>query len=155
MDRIREHISKQLSSEEAHAGFDKAVQGLAADLRGKKPKGAPHSAWELLEHIRIAQWDILEFTRNPKHESPKWPEGYWPKAPEPPDHAAWDRSVAQVKSDRKALQDLVLDSKNDLTAAIPGGSGQTLLREALLAADHLAYHVGELVFLRKILGAWH
>ena len=155
MDRIREQIAKQLNSQEAHAGFDKAVEGLAPALRGKKPKGAPHSAWELLEHIRIAQWDILEFTRNPKHESPKWPDGYWPKSPQPPEDGAWDRSIAQVKVDRKALQDLVLDPHNDLTAKIPGGSGQTLLREALLAADHLAYHVGELVFLRKLLGAWH
>jgi hypothetical protein len=155
MDQIREQIAKQLHSQEAHAGFDKAVEGLAPELRGKKPKGVPHSAWELLEHIRIAQWDILEFTRNAKHESPKWPEGYWPKSPEPPEEGAWDHSIAQVKRDRKALQDLVLDSHNDLTAKIPGGSGQTLLREALLAADHMAYHVGELVFLRKILGAWH
>jgi DinB superfamily len=155
MDQIREQIAKQLHSQEAHAGFDKAVEGLAPELRGKKPKGVPHSAWELLEHIRIAQSDILEFTRNPKHKSPKWPAGYWPTSPEPLEEGAWDRSIAQVKVDRKALHDLVLDSRNDLTAKIPGGSGQTLLREALLAADHLAYHVGELVFLRKILGAWH
>jgi hypothetical protein len=154
MDPIREQIAKQLNSKEAHAGFDKAVQGLAPELRGKKPKGAAHSAWELLDHIRVAQWDILEFTRNPKHKSPKWPEEYWPKSSAPPDDAAWDRSVAQIKRTRKALQSLVLDSHNDLTAPIPGGTGQTLLREALLAADHMAYHVGELVFLRKILGAW-
>jgi len=154
MDRMREQIAKQLDSQEAHAGFDKAVKGLAAELRGKKPKGAPHSAWELLEHIRLAQWDILEFTRNPKHESPKWPEGYWPKTAEPPNGAAWSKSIAQVKSDRQALQNLVRNPKNDLLAEIPGGTGQTLLREALLAADHLAYHVGELVFLRRLLGAW-
>src|SRR5271170_7701455 len=113
MDRIREQIAKQLSSEEAHSGFDKAVQGLAAELRAKKPKGAPHSAWELLEHIRIAQWDILEYTRNPQHKSPKWPEGYWPKASKPADEAAWKASIAQVKRDRKALQDLVRDPKHD------------------------------------------
>jgi len=154
MDRFREQISKQLNSQEAHVGFDKAVNGLSPELRGKKPKGASHSAWELLEHIRIAQWDILEFTRNLKHESPKWPEGYWPKTAAPPNDAAWTKSIAQVKRDRKALQDLVCDPNNDLLAEIPGGTGQTLLREALLAADHLAYHVGELVFLRKMLGAW-
>lgn len=154
MDPLREQIAKQLNSQEAHAGFDKAVDGLSPDLRGKKPKGAPHSAWQLLEHIRIAQWDILEFTRNPQHKSPKWPEGYWPKTAEPPDDAAWNHSIAQVKRDRKALQDLVRDPKHNLLSEIPGGAGQTLLREALLAADHLAYHVGALVFLRKILGAW-
>ena len=154
MDRFREQISKQLNSQEAHVGFDKAVNGLSPELRGKKPKGASHSAWELLEHIRIAQWDILEFTRNLKHESPKWPEGYWPKTAAPPNDAAWTKSIAQVKRDRKALQDLVCDPNNDLLAEIPGGTGQTLLREALLAADHLAYHVGELIFLRKMLGAW-
>ena len=154
MDALREQIAKQLNSEEAHAGFEKAVNGLSADLRSKKPKGVPHSAWQLLEHIRLAQWDILEFTRNPKHQSPKWPEGYWPKTAEPPDDAAWHDSIAQVRRDRKALQDLVRDPKHNLLSEIPGGAGQTLLREALLAADHLAYHVGALVFLRKILGAW-
>lgn len=154
MDQIREQIAKQLNSQEAHAGFDKAVEGLNADLRGKKPKGAPHSAWELVEHIRIAQWDILEFSRNPKHQSPKWPDGYWPKSVDPPNAAAWDHSVAQVKSGRKAFADLIRNPNSDLVADISGGSGQTLLREALLAADHMAYHVGELVFLRKMLGAW-
>src|SRR6202166_4509130 len=139
--QLREHLLYLLDGGGAHARFNDAVEDMPEKLRGLKPDGLPHSAWMLLEHLRIAQWDILEFSRNPKHESPKWPEGYWPKSPEPPDHAAWDRSVAQVKGARKALHDLVLDSKNDLTAAIPGGSGQTLLREALLAADHLAYHV--------------
>src|SRR6202795_277273 len=154
MDRIREQIAKQLSSEEAHAGFDKAVQGLAAELRGKKPKGAPHSAWELLEHIRIAQWDILEFTRNPKHESPKWPEGYWPKSEAPPNTAAWNKSVQRFRKDLKAMQDLVANPRTNLYARVPWGDGQTILREALLLADHNAYHVAQLIDVRRLVGAW-
>lgn len=125
MDPTREQIAKLLNSEEAHAGFEKAVKGLPPELRGKRPKGAPHSPWEVLEHIRIAQWDILEFTRDGTHPSPKWPEEYWPKTQEAPDEAAWEYSVAQVERDRQALQALLRDSKDDLLAQIPGGTGQT------------------------------
>jgi hypothetical protein len=120
MDAIREQIASQLDSHEAHAGFDKVVEGLPAELRGVKPKGAPHSAWELLEHIRIAQWDMLEFSRNPKHTSPEFPKGYWPPAANPPDEAAWAHSVAQIKSDRQAFQDLVRDPRRDLLAKFRG-----------------------------------
>ncbi|HVX66437.1 MAG TPA: DinB family protein [Bryobacteraceae bacterium] len=138
----------------AHAGFEQAVEGMPAALCGTKPAGAPHSAWELLEHMRIAQLDILEFSRNPGHVSPDWPRGYWPAAPAPPDPKAWERSVEQFRADLEAMRSLVADPATDLFARIPSGDGQTVLREALLVADHNAYHIGELVFLRRILGAW-
>ena len=108
----------------------------------------------LLEHLRLAQWDILEFSRNGKHVSPEWPAGYWPKTEAPPDAAAWDESIAQFQKDLKAMQDLVADEKTDLFARIPWGDGQTILREALLVADHNAYHLGQLVDVRRFLGAW-
>ena len=151
---LREHLVNLLTLAQAHATFDRAVKGLPAELRGKAPKGAEHTPWQLLEHLRIAQWDILEFSRNPKHESPKWPEGYWPQEKAPLDEKAWDRSVRAVKRDLKAMCELVRDAKTDLFAKIPHGDGQTILREALLVADHNAYHVGQLVLMRKLLGAW-
>ena len=151
---LREHLVNLLTLAQAHATFDQAVKGLPAELRGKAPKGAEHTPWQLLEHLRIAQWDILEFSRNPKHESPKWPEGYWPQEKAPLDEKAWDRSVRAVKRDLKALCELVRDAKTDLFAKIPHGDGQTILREAMLVADHNAYHVGQLVLVRKLLGAW-
>ncbi len=138
----------------AHVAFDKAVSHLPAALRGAKPAGAPYSAWELLEHMRIAQWDILEFSRNPKHVSPEWPGGYWPKSAAPPDEAAWDQSVRQFRADLEAMEKLVADPRTHLFTRIPHGDGQTVLREALLVADHNAYHLGELVLLRRLLGAW-
>jgi hypothetical protein len=134
--------------------FDSAVAGWPAQLRGKKPKGLPHTAWELLEHMRIAQWDILEFSRNPKHVSPEWPAGYWPAQDAPPSLAAWNRSVGTFQADLKAMMSLVRSPRRDLFAKIPHGEGQTILREALLVADHNAYHLGELVYLRRALGAW-
>lgn len=151
---LREHVLSLLRGRGAHADLDAAIAEFPAPLRGKKPPGAPHTAWQLLEHIRIAQWDILEFSRNPGHISPKWPEGYWPDADAPPDARAWDHSVAKTRADLKAMQDLMADSKSDLFAKIPHGEGQTLLREALLVADHNAYHVGQLVMLRRMLDAW-
>jgi hypothetical protein len=123
-------------------------------LRGVKPDGLPHSAWMLLEHLRIAQWDILEFSRNPKHVSPKWPEGYWPKNEAPPNATAWNKSVQQFAKDLKAMRDLVKNPKTDVYARIPWGDGQTVLREALLLADHNAYHVAQLIDVRRLLGAW-
>ena len=151
---LREHLVNLLTLAQAHTTFDQAVKGLPAELRGKAPKGAEHTPWQLLEHLRIAQWDILEFSRNPKHESPKWPEGYWPQEKAPLDEKAWDRSVRAVKRDLKAMCELVRDAKTDLFAKIPHGDGQTILREAMLVADHNAYHVGQLVLMRKLLGAW-
>lgn len=135
----------------AHLTFDEAVTGFPAELRGRKPDGAPHTPWQLLEHLRIAQWDILDFSRNPKYQEMKWPEDYWPKTAAPPDAEAWDKSVEQFRQDLDTLVDLISDPAADLTARLPHGSGQTLLREALLVADHNSYHLGQLVYARKTL----
>jgi len=151
---LREHVVNLLKGGSAHVSFDDAVKDLPADLRGKRPKGADHSPWEILEHLRIALWDILEFTRDPKHVSPEFPSGYWPKTQVPPDAKAWDKSVHAFRADAKALADLVADDSTNLLARLPHGDGQTVLREALVAADHNAYHLGELVLVRRLLGAW-
>lgn len=151
---LREHLLELLKGKSAHAAFDDAVKNFPENLRGVKPRGLPHSAWMLLEHLRIAQWDILEFSRNPKHKSPKWPEGYWPKTAEPPSSAAWNKSLQQFRKDSKATQRLVAARKTDLFARIPWGDGQTVLREVLLVADHNAYHVAQLVDVCRLLGAW-
>jgi hypothetical protein len=151
---LREHLLYLLGGGGAHLSFDKAVAGLPAELRGARVAGQPHTPWRLLEHLRLAQWDILEFSRNPRHVSPTFPEGYWPEGDGPPDAGAWERSVAAFRADLKAMQDLVADPATDLFARIPHGEGQTILREALLVADHNAYHLGQLVLLRRLLGAW-
>jgi uncharacterized damage-inducible protein DinB len=151
---LRSHVLELLRGGHAHAGLDSAVADFPPKLRGQKPKGAEHTAWQLLEHIRIAQRDILEFSRNAKHVSPKWPEGYWPQTEGPPSAAAWNASIRQVRGDQKAMEKLVTSKTSDLFAKIPHGTGQTLLREALLLADHNAYHLGQLVLLRRLLGAW-
>jgi uncharacterized damage-inducible protein DinB len=151
---LREHLLYLLKGGGAHLDFDKAVTGLPAKLRGAKPPGVPHTPWRLLEHLRIAQRDILEFTRNPRHVSPPWPEGYWPAGDAPPDDEAWDRSAAAFRADLRAMEDLVADRATDLFTPLPHGKGQTVLREALLIADHNAYHLGQLVVVRRLLGAW-
>jgi len=151
---LREHVVNLLTKGHAHATFDDAVKDFPAELRGKTPKGTEHSAWELLEHMRIAQWDILEFSRNPHHKSPNFPAGYWPKAKAPEDEKAWDKSIRAFRKDLKEMCELVLNGETDLFAVIPHGDGQTVLREALLTADHNAYHLGQLVLVRKMLGAW-
>jgi hypothetical protein len=151
---LREHLVYLLRDGGAHAKFDDVVADFPVELRGKKVKNLPYSAWMLLEHMRLAQWDILEFSRNKKHVSPAWPEGYWPKAPDPPDAAAWAASVRQFHKDLKAVEALVRNPKTDLYAKIPWGDGQTILRETLLVADHNAYHLGELLAVRRLLGAW-
>jgi hypothetical protein len=148
---LREHLLKLLTAEQAHAGFEAAIKNLPAELRGKRPAGADHSAWELLEHLRIAQEDILDFSRNPKYKALDWPGGYWPATPAPPDEKAWDRSVRAFRKDLKAFCALISDPATDLYARIPHGDGQTILREALLIADHNAYHVGQLVLVKKML----
>jgi hypothetical protein len=150
-DPIRQHISNLLAKAEAHIDLREALKNFPTNLRGRKPVGGPHTPWQLLEHIRIAQWDILEFSRSAKHKSPKWPEEYWPKTEAPPSDKAWDKSVKQVLVDLEAMRELVADPKRDLIAKIPHGDGQTLLREALLVADHNAYHLGQLVMVRRIL----
>lgn len=151
---LREHVVKLLRGGDAHADFDAAVKDMPAEQRGKRPKGAEHSPWELLEHLRIAQWDILEFSRDAKHQSPKFPQGYWPKGAQPPDDKAWDKSVAAFRKDLQSMCDLVANESTDLLAKIPHGDGQTVLREALMLADHNAYHLGQLVLVRRLLGAW-
>jgi hypothetical protein len=151
---LRSELIKLISGGTAHAGLRDAVKEMPANLRGVRTANAPHSAWELLEHLRIAQWDMLEFSRNPGHQSPEWPGGYWPASPEPPDPEAWDKSVAQFRADNEAMQKLIGDPRSDLFTPFPHGEGQNLLREALQLADHNAYHIGELIFLRRLLGAW-
>ena len=152
--QLRRQLVKSMDWNEAHADFSAAVKNMPAELQGPVPPGLTHSAWQLLEHIRIALWDILEFSRNARHKSPKWPEGYWPKDPAPHGEKAWEKSVKAIHEHLAEMGDLVTDPKNDLYAPIPHGDGQTLLRQALLIADHNAYHVGELVLTRRALGAW-
>ena len=151
---LRQHLLDLLKGGNAHADFDQAVENLPANLRGVRPAGAEHSPWEILEHLRIAQWDILQFSRDARHKSPEFPAGYWPARPEPADEEAWDKSVSAFRKDLKALCDLVADPATDLFGKIPHGDGQTVLREALLTADHNAYHLGQLVLVRRLLGAW-
>jgi DinB superfamily len=154
-DRIlRDQLAMALHWGEAHVDWKTALAGLPVKERGAKPPGAPHSAWEQLEHVRITQRDILEFSRNPKHVSPDFPSGYWPKASAPPNAAAWDESVKAFERDLGEMQKLVMDPRTDLAAPIPHGSGQTILREALLLADHNSYHLGQFVQLRRLVGAW-
>ena len=151
---LREHVLYLLHGGGAHLDFEKAVGGLPGHLRGVKPSGVPFTAWRLLEHLRLAQRDILEFSRNPKYVSPDWPGGYWPEGDAPPDDAAWDQSVKNFRADLQAMEKLVADPSTDLYARIPHGTGQTILREALLVADHNAYHLGQIVLLRRLVGAW-
>ena len=151
---LRQHVLHLLKGGGAHVKFDEVVAGIPAKLRGQKPAGLPHTPWMLLEHMRIAQWDILEFSRSSKHVSPDFPDGYWPKSDAPASTPEWSDSIRKFKKDLKAMQDLVSDEKTDLFARIPWGSGQTVLREALLVADHNAYHLGQLVDVSRSLGAW-
>jgi hypothetical protein len=153
--KVRRHVIDLLNGGQAHLTFDEAVAGLPAGLRGARPPGLPHTPWRLVEHMRIAQWDILRFTVDPSHVSPAFPDGYWPAGDAPPDEAAWDRSVAAFRADLKAVTDLVADPATDLFSPLPHGQGQTALREALLVADHNAYHLGQLVTVRRLLGTWH
>ena len=151
---LRDHLVELLEGGQAHVTFEDAIADWPPQLRGAKPSGQPFTPWRLLEHIRISQWDIVEFTKSAKHVSPEWPSAYWPPSDAPPDPAAWNKSVAQVKRDRQTMQRLVRDPGTDLFARIPHGTGQTVLREALVLADHNSYHLGELVVLRRLLGAW-
>ena len=151
---LREQLRNVIAWGDAHVDWPEALRNFPAKLRGVRPPGAEHSAWELVEHVRIAQWDILEFSRNPKHVSPDFPSGYWPKSAAPPSAAAWEKSVKAFFRDRREMQKLVARPKTDLFAPIPGGSGQTVLREALLVADHNAYHLGQFILLQRLLGAW-
>jgi hypothetical protein len=149
---LRDHLLYLLKGGGAHVTFDDAMGDWTLQLAGVKVANFPHTAWMLLEHMRLAQWDILDFSRNPKHVSPAWPEGYWPNSAAPPDEKAWTTSMAAFKNDLRSMERLVADRRVDLYAPILWGDGQTILREALLLADHNAYHLGQLVMLRKSIG---
>lgn len=151
---LRDQLANLLSWQDAHVTFDAAVANLPAALRGKQSAGLPYSPWQLLEHLRITQHDILDFCLNPAYTELTWPDDYWPPVPAPSSPAAWDDSVAQFQRDRARLQQLAKDPAIELEARIPHGNGQTYLRELLLAADHAAYHIGELIVVRRLLGAW-
>jgi hypothetical protein len=151
---LREHMIDLLKGGSAHVQFMDALEEFPSNKRGTFAPGLPHTGWQLLEHSRIAQWDILEFSRNPQHVSPGFPEGYWPKTPGPPSDADWDKSVQQFQRDLDEMVALVKNSRTDLFAKIHHGDSQTVLREALVLADHNAYHLGQLVDLRRALGAW-
>ncbi len=149
---VRDLLAKMLVWEEAHVGFDAAVADIPEPFRGRR--AGAHSPWELVEHMRLAQHDILDFSRNSDYEEMSWPKDYWPPTPEPPSASAWEESIAAFRRDRDALREMALDSSRDLTQKIPHGDGQTYMRELLLVADHTAYHVGQLVLVRQALGIW-
>lgn len=151
---LREQLIKLLGWQDAHVNFNEAVEGIPPQLQGVRPEGLPYSVWQLLEHIRLTQRDILDFCRNPAYQAPKWPDEYWPKSPIPPTPEAWQESVAAFRAERESLERLVADPTLDLFAKIPHGEGQTYLREVVLVADHSAYHVGELVAVRRLLSVW-
>jgi uncharacterized damage-inducible protein DinB len=150
----RRIVASSLDWEQAHASLEHAIEGLAPELRGKRPANFPHSAWELLDHIRATQHDLLEFCTNENYHEPKWPDDYWPKAPAPNDDAAWNDCVTSIHHDTKALAEFATNDPRDLTARIPHGSGQTYLRTVLVAVDHTSYHVGQIIAVRRLLGAW-
>ena len=152
---LRQLLQKVLGWEDAHVGFETAVADIPPALRGVQPLGAPHSPWQIVEHLRLTQFDILDFCVNPRYAEREWPADYWPKSATPPSAAAWKKCLTQYRRDRDKLGKLALDSKLELTARIPHGSGQTYLRELVLVADHTAYHVGQLVLVRQLLGVWH
>ncbi|WP_338867838.1 DinB family protein [Spirosoma sp. SC4-14] len=151
---VRNQLIALLTGSNAHQPFEEAIHGLPAALRGIKPQKLPYSIWQLVDHIRIAQWDILEFSRNPAHQSPPWPSGYWSKEVAPINDQDWQQAVDQVRQDREAFLALINDPKRDLYEPFAHGDGQNLLREALLIADHTAYHVGEIIIIRRLLNAW-
>ena len=151
---LRQHLIELLKGGNAHVGFLDALENIPKRKRGAYGKGLPHTAWQLLEHLRIAQRDILEFSRNPKHISPDFPAGYWPSTPAPHDDAGWNQSIRAFRRDQLAMMRLISNRRLDLHAPFPWGDGQTLLREALLVADHNAYHLAQLVDLRRALGIW-
>jgi hypothetical protein len=150
---LRKWLAWLLEGGGAHVDFERAVKGLPPKLRGARASGLPHTPWQLLEHMRIAQRDILDFSRNPKYAAMAWPDDYWPQS-DAPARGAWKKSIRQFRDDLAAMRKLVTSARTDLHAPIPWGDGQTVLREALLVADHNAYHLGQLVLVRRALGAW-
>jgi len=153
-DPVRDLLARALAWHDAHVSFDQVVANVPSELRGQAPANLPYSLWQLLEHLRITQWDILDFCRNAKYEGIKWPDEYWPPTATPPTASAWDESIRRFKTDRQALHDMARDLTFDLNAKIPHGNGQTYLRELVLVIDHSAYHVGQMVLVRRLLGIW-
>jgi hypothetical protein len=154
-DRIlREQLIQVLTGRNAHFTFNDAVMDFPIDKINDQPPNVPYTPWHLVEHLRITQWDILEFTLNPEHVSPKWPEEYWPDRQATADAKAWQASIAAFRSDLKAMEEIVRDQVIDLTSEIPHAPGYTYLREVLLVADHNAYHIGEFCILRQVMGTW-
>jgi DinB family protein len=151
---LRKDLQVLLRGGRAHVGYDKAVADLPEDLRGKKPRGTPYSPWQQIEHIRICQWDILEYIRNPKYKALKWPDEYWPKEAAPPSAEAWEKSLKAYRADLRAVLSIVADPSTDLLATLPHDPETTMLHEVLLLADHTAYHLGQLLVLRRLIGAW-
>lgn len=151
---LRAELGEFLDWERAHVGFDRAVKGIPPRLRSKVPKGFAHSAWQILEHMRIAQEDILDFCRNPRYQEKEWPDDYWPKTSAPSSAGAWTRAIAAFRRDRRAMQRLAVNPRVNLLARVPHGTGQTYLREILLLADHNAHHVAQLIDIRRALDNW-
>jgi uncharacterized damage-inducible protein DinB len=154
IDALRAQLAAILDWPDAHATFDAAVADVPPEMRGRQLDGLPHSLWQLVEHLRITQWDILDFCRNPDYQEIRWPDDYWPASAGPPSPDAWDETLRGYRADREALRAMAADASLDLFARIPHGSGQTYLRELLLVADHTAYHVGQIVAVRRLLGIW-
>jgi hypothetical protein len=151
---IIKELETLINKSNAHVSFDEAVKGISRQVLGSVPNDLPYSIWQLVEHIRIVQWDILEFSRNPHHQSPKWPDEYWPKERTPADPKGWKKSLDQIAADRKAFTALLHEAGEDLYKPFSHGDGQTLFREAVLIADHTSYHTGEIILLRRILEDW-
>lgn len=151
---VRNQVKDLLTWSSAHVDLERAVKNVPPEKRGFRPENAPYSLWQVLEHVRLAQLDILEFCRDPDYTSPNWPDDFWPADPEPPSRESWQMSIDAIKRDRQELVEIIDDPKTDLFGAIPHGEGQTYFREAVLTADHTAYHVGQIVLLRRLLGIW-
>jgi hypothetical protein len=151
---LRKDLRVLLGGGRAHVSYEKAVADLPQDLRGKKPRGAPYSPWQQIEHIRLSQWDILEYIRNPRYKAAKWPDEYWPKDPVPPNSGAWEKSIKAYRADLRALEAIIADPSTNLLAPLPHDPEATMLHEVLLIADHTAYHLGQLLVLRRLIGAW-
>lgn len=147
-----DELKKLINGGTAHVGFDDAVANLPYNLIGEKPHQLPYSIWQLVAHIRIAQWDMLEFSKNGNHQSPKWPKEYWPEKSEPKNETEWEECLNEIKTDRQSFIQLL--ETEDLFEKIPHGSGQNILREALQIADHNSYHIAEIIVIRRLLGAW-
>ena len=153
-DDWRRIVASSLDWEQAHAKLDSALDKLTPELRGRRPDGLPHSIWELVDHIRRTQHDLLEFCVNPHYHEPKWPDDYWPKSASPSNDAEWSNALADIRRETALFAEFTLEPGRDLTAKIPHGTGQTYLRTVIVAVVHTAHHVGQIIDVRRLLGAW-